>query len=117
MLARIPQSDRIVFRAPNAKHAVVVFTDVECGFCRKFHSQIADYNKAGITVEYMAFPRAGIGSPDYDTMVSVLPMLAGPAEGAHRCQERPPAAPARLPNPVADECALGQRCRRWRARR
>ena len=71
LLARIPESDRIVFAAPNAKHAVVVFTDVECGFCRKFHSQIADYNKAGITVEYMAFPRAGLGSEDYRKMVSV----------------------------------------------
>ena len=108
LLARIPQSDRIVFAAPNAKHAVVVFTDVECGFCRKFHSQIADYNKAGITVEYMAFPRAGIGSPDYDKMVSVWCSPDRRKALTDAKNDRP--LPKRsCPNPVADEYALGQR--------
>ena len=108
LLKRIPESDRIVFAAPNAKHTVVVFTDVECGFCRKFHSQIADYNKAGITVEYMAFPRAGIGSPDYDTMVSVWCSPDRRKALTDAKNDRP--LPKRsCPNPVADEYALGQR--------
>jgi thiol:disulfide interchange protein DsbC len=50
---------------------VVVLTDVECGYCRKFHSDIAEYTKRGIRVEYLAFPRAGIGTPDYRKMVAV----------------------------------------------
>lgn len=72
VLKTIPLSDRIVFApAGKPKHTVVVLTDVECGYCRKFHSEMAEYNKRGIEVEYMAFPRAGIGSADYKKMVAV----------------------------------------------
>jgi thiol:disulfide interchange protein DsbC len=71
LLKTIPVSERIVFSPPNPKYTVTVFTDVECGYCRKFHSEIAEYNRQGIAVQYMAFPRMGIGSEDYDKMVSV----------------------------------------------
>lgn len=71
LLATIPVSDRIVFAPPSPKYTVSVFTDVECGFCRKLHSQIADYNREGIAVQYLAFPRMGIGSPDFQKMVNV----------------------------------------------
>ena len=70
-LAQIPSADRIVFAPSNSKYTVTVFTDVECGYCRKFHEQIAAYNALGIAVEYVAFPRSGIGTPDYDKMVAV----------------------------------------------
>lgn len=72
VLKALPVSDRIVF-APTGKpkHTVVVLTDIECGYCRKFHNEIAEYTKRGIEVEYMAFPRAGIGSPDFNKMVAV----------------------------------------------
>lgn len=71
LLQTIPASERIVFAPPNPKHTVTVFTDVECGYCRKLHSEIAEYNRQGIAIEYLAFPRMGIGSPDYKKMVSV----------------------------------------------
>jgi thiol:disulfide interchange protein DsbC len=108
LLKRIPESDRIVFSAPVPRHTVVVFTDVECGFCRKFHSEIADYNKAGITVEYLAFPRAGIGSPDYDKMVSVWCAPDRRKALTDAKNDRPIARRA-CTNPVADEYRLGQR--------
>lgn len=71
LLKTIPASERIVFAPANPKHTVTVFTDVECGYCRKLHSEIAEYNRQGIAVEYLAFPRMGIGSEDYKKMVSV----------------------------------------------
>jgi len=71
LLATIPAGERIVFAPANPKHTVTVFTDVECGYCRKLHSEIAEYNAQGIAVEYLAFPRMGIGSEDYKKMVSV----------------------------------------------
>lgn len=72
ILATLPESDRIVF-APKGptRYTVVVLTDVECGYCRKFHSDIAKYNALGIRVEYLAFPRMGLGSEDYRKMVAV----------------------------------------------
>lgn len=53
------------------KHTITVFTDIDCPYCRKLHSDIAKYNALGIRVRYLAYPRAGIGSGSYDKAVSV----------------------------------------------
>ena len=72
VLKTLPVEDRIVFApAGKPKHTVVVLTDIECGYCRKFHTDIAEYTKRGIEVEYLAFPRSGLASADYRNMVSV----------------------------------------------
>lgn len=72
VLKGLPMRDRIVYSPAGAtRHTVVVLTDVECGYCRKFHADMAEYGKRGIAVEYLAFPRAGVGSADYRKMVSV----------------------------------------------
>ncbi|ABM04990.1 thiol:disulfide interchange protein DsbC [Psychromonas ingrahamii 37] len=65
------EKDMIVFKAQDEKHVVTVFTDPTCSYCQKLHSQMADYNKLGITIRYLAFPRAGIDSSTYHTMVSI----------------------------------------------
>lgn len=108
LLKSVPAADRIVFAPPNAKYTVNVFTDVECGYCRKLHSEIAEYNKQGIAVEYMAFPRMGLGTQDHKEMISVWC-------SANRQQALTDAkAGKRLPdknceNPVATEFNLGLR--------
>lgn len=86
-LETIPKADRIVFAPANPKYAVTVFTDVECGYCRKLHSEIAELNKQGIAVEYVAFPRMGLGSQDYKDMVAVW-SFGRPQAGADQRQVR-----------------------------
>lgn len=54
------EDDMIVFKAKEEKYVVNVFTDITCGYCRKMHDQIEDYNDLGITVRYLAYPRAGV---------------------------------------------------------
>ncbi len=71
LVASVPVADRIVFAPKDPKYTVTVFTDVECGYCRKFHSEIAEYNRLGIAVQYLAFPRMGLGSADFRKMVAV----------------------------------------------
>ncbi len=71
LLDSIKVSDRIVFSPPNPKYTIDVFTDVECGYCRKLHSEIAEYNRLGIEIQYLAFPRMGLGSQDHRDMISV----------------------------------------------
>nr|WP_298132994.1 DsbC family protein [uncultured Pseudoxanthomonas sp.] len=71
LIATIPHSEKIVFAPPNAKYTVTVFTDIECGYCRKLHEEIAEINRQGIAVEYLAFPRMGLGSQDHKDMISV----------------------------------------------
>lgn len=71
LLAQVPKSERIIFSPPNPKYTVAIFTDVECGYCRKMHADIAEYNKLGIGFEYLAYPRMGPGSPDFAKMEAV----------------------------------------------
>ena len=49
----------LVFSPKDPKYTVTVFTDIDCGYCRKLHSQIAEYNRLGIRVRYLFFPRTG----------------------------------------------------------
>lgn len=67
----ISESDMVVFKAAEEKHVITVFTDVDCGYCRKLHKQVPELNKNGVTVRYLAFPRAGIGSSAHKKLVSI----------------------------------------------
>ncbi len=62
MLAAYPESQMLVFGPKDPKYTVTVFTDVDCAFCRKLHSQIAEYNRLGIRVRYLLYPRTGPNS-------------------------------------------------------
>jgi thiol:disulfide interchange protein DsbC len=71
LLAKLDEKDMIVFAPDAPKHTITVFTDVECGYCRKLHSEIAQINKLGVRVRYMAYPRAGPGTADWQKMEAV----------------------------------------------
>jgi thiol:disulfide interchange protein DsbC len=58
-LASAREDQMIIFAPAKPKMTVTVFTDIDCGFCRKFHSQMAEMNKAGIRVRYLMYPRTG----------------------------------------------------------
>ncbi len=70
-IENVGEENMIIFSPKLVKHTVTVFTDIDCGFCRKLHSEMASYNKLGIKIRYMAFPRAGIGSSSYNKAVTV----------------------------------------------
>ena len=70
-LAELSAGDSILFSPPKAAHTITVFTDVECGYCRKLHSEVAQYNAKGIALRYVAYPRDGRGSESWATMEAV----------------------------------------------
>jgi thiol:disulfide interchange protein DsbC len=71
LLADIPLKDMLVFSPQTPVKGVVnVFTDVDCGYCRKLHKEVPDLNAMGIEVRYLAFPRAGIDSASYQKIAS-----------------------------------------------
>jgi len=70
-LNSMPDSKAIVYQAKHQKHEVTVFTDIDCGYCRKLHAHMTEYNDRGITVKYLFFPRSGLGSESYKKAVSV----------------------------------------------
>jgi thiol:disulfide interchange protein DsbC len=70
-LAKLDERDMIVFKPETVKHTITVFTDVECGYCRKLHSEVKQLTDLGIKVRYLAYPRAGPGTDDWRKMEAV----------------------------------------------
>ena len=72
-LNAIGEKNMIVFspKKDKIKHTITVFTDVDCPYCRLMHQQIGMYNKLGIKVRYMLFPRAPENTPTFNKAVSV----------------------------------------------
>lgn len=70
-LEKLGEQKMIIFKSPAGKSMVSIFTDIDCGYCRKLHSEIEQYLGQGITIRYMFFPRAGKGSDSYKKAVSV----------------------------------------------
>ena len=107
LLDAVGKDRRIIFSPPNPKYRVTVFTDIDCGYCRKLHSQIAAYNKAGISVEYLFFPRAGINSEPYNQAVSVW-CAADQRKALTDAKADRPIPKKTCPNPVAKDYELGR---------
>ncbi len=107
-LAGVPKNRLISFPAKAEKHRVIVFTDIDCGYCRKLHQQIAEYNNLGITVDYLFFPRSGPNTPSFDKAVTVwcaadrnkafTDAKAGVEQEKKTCD-----------NPIAEDFELGQK--------
>jgi thiol:disulfide interchange protein DsbC len=70
-LATVKDADLIAFGPMAAKHNITVFIDVDCGYCRKLHSEIAELNKLGVRVRYAAYPRSGPGTESWTKMEAV----------------------------------------------
>tara|TARA_B110000967_G_C18872979_1_gene556544 strand:+ start:435 stop:1211 length:777 start_codon:yes stop_codon:yes gene_type:complete len=54
----INEEEKIVFMADNEQYIIHVFTDVDCPYCQKLHSNMNAMNALGITVKYLASPIA-----------------------------------------------------------
>ncbi len=58
-ISSMPENQMVIFGPKDPKYTVTVFTDVDCAYCRQLHSQMADYNRLGIRVRYLFYPRTG----------------------------------------------------------
>jgi len=106
-MAQVGEDSMVIYGPDDAKYTVSVFTDIDCGFCRKLHSEMAKYNDAGIRIRYLFYPRAGIGSESYDKAVSVW--CADDRKAAmNSAKAGKPVEPRTCDNPVAEHYALGQ---------
>jgi thiol:disulfide interchange protein DsbC len=109
-LAEIGEDRMVIYGPDDPRHTITVFTDIDCGFCRKLHSEMNTYNEQGIQIRYLFYPRAGIGSESYDKAVSVW--CADDRKTAMDTAKAGKAIPARkCENPVAEHHALGQAMR------
>lgn len=108
-LEDLDTEDMIVFSPEGETRSVInVFTDVDCGYCRKLHQEVPELNERGVEVRYLAFPRAGVGSESYRRIATAW------------CADNPRQALTKLKqgenipidvcenNPVAEQYELGQ---------
>jgi thiol:disulfide interchange protein DsbC len=106
-LQALDSADFVSYGNDQAEFELLVFTDPDCGFCRRMHEKMDEYNELGIRIHYLAFPRAGQGSATYNNMVSIW--CAEDRQGAMDTAKlgRTPRA-ATCDNPVMTQYQLGQ---------
>ena len=71
LLDEVGEQNMIVMGPANPKRTLTVFTDVDCGYCAKFHLDVPALNKQGVKVRYLFFPRTGLHSESYKRAVAV----------------------------------------------
>lgn len=108
MMKKVKTDSTVTF-APKGetKHTITVFTDIDCPYCVKLHDEVEDYNKAGIAVRYMLYPRAGIGSNSYKKAVSVW-CSDDRKDALTKSKNREDVESRSCDNPVKEHMALGE---------
>jgi thiol:disulfide interchange protein DsbC len=117
MVASIDPKTTINFKPKGKPKAVVyVFTDVDCGYCRKLHSQMhtytengqqyPGYNDLGIEIRYLAYPRAGIPSGSADKLISAW-CAKDKQDALTKLKADQTIANATCDNPVAKQFQMG----------
>jgi thiol:disulfide interchange protein DsbC len=107
VLKNMDTEGQIVFAPENPKYELTVFTDIDCGYCRKLHEQMAEYNAEGIAIRYMAFPRAGVGSHSYEKYVSVW-CSDDQQEALTLAKSGSEPEPMQCENPIESQYAIGR---------
>jgi thiol:disulfide interchange protein DsbC len=107
-IGAIPESQMVIFGPKDPKYTITVFTDVDCAYCRQLHSQIADYNRLGIRVRYLFYPRTGPNTESW-TKAEEVWCSADRNDALTRAKlGQPLKAKPCADNPVARTYALGQ---------
>ena len=69
---KIDKEKAIEYKASGEeKYIVYAFGDVECPYCKKLHKEVKALNEGGVTVRYLAYPRAGMDSEAAKTMATI----------------------------------------------
>lgn len=108
LLAESDPKTHITYGNPKAKDVVYVFTDSSCPYCQRWHDNVDELTKAGVRVEYLAWPRGGSRSPAMAEMEAVWcakdrakaydDLIAGTPSASDRCS-----------SPVMSHYALGEK--------
>lgn len=103
----IGADNMLVYGPDKPKHTVTVFTDIDCGYCRKLHREMDEINAKGIQVRYLLYPRAGVKSDSYSKAVSVW--CADDRNDAMTKAKTGSVPPKKeCDNPVKEHMAMGQ---------
>jgi thiol:disulfide interchange protein DsbC len=98
----------VIFGPRDPKYTVTVFTDVDCAYCRELHRQIAEYNRLGIRVRYLAYPRSGPNTESWTKAEEVWCSADRNTALTEAKRDVPLKTKPCTNNPVAREYALGK---------
>ena len=109
LINAVPESQMLIFSPKNPVYTITVFTDVDCGYCRKLHSEMAELNRLGVRVRYLFYPRTGPNTDSWRKAEAVW-CAADRNDALTRAKAGAPVDTSKTcgPNPVAREYALGQ---------
>jgi thiol:disulfide interchange protein DsbC len=108
IFANLSSEEYIEFSPEKPEHIIYVFTDIDCGYCRKLHHDVPLLNKNGLAVRYLAYPRGGIGSSAHSKLEAVW--CADDRQQAMTDAKNGKDVESRqCSNPVANEYELGQK--------
>lgn len=109
MIEAVGAADMLVYEADgDSDRSITVFTDISCGYCRRLHEDIDDLLSAGVSVRYLLFPRAGLGSQAHADLESVW-CADDPQAAMTRAKAGEPIEPAQCDNPIESHVALAER--------
>lgn len=108
LIDAIPESDMVIFSPPQPKYTVTVFTDVDCAYCRELHRQIAEYNRLGVRVRYIFYPRTGPNTESWRKAEQVWCSTDRKSALTRAKLGQPLDAKASCVTPVAREYELGK---------
>ena len=108
IVSNFDKNNRIDFFPENMKHHVTVYTDIDCGYCRKLHGEMKQYNDLGIGISYLLYPRSGINSASYNKAVTAW-CAVNRKDAMTQSQNGVVLAPKQCDNPVQQHYASGNK--------
>ena len=110
LIEAVDESQMLVYSPSNPRHIVTVFTDIDCGYCRRMHAEMGDLHDLGIAVRYLMFPRSGVDTLSYDKAVDVW-CAEDPLTSLTKAKAGEEVLSADCEHPVKSQYQLGQQDR------
>jgi thiol:disulfide interchange protein DsbC len=106
-LGALSESKMIIMGPKEGERYITVFTDIDCGYCRKLHFEtIPKLVDAGVKIRYLLWPRAGLESESYDKAVSAY-CSDDPVQALTDAKAGKDIEPIVCENPVAEHFKIG----------
>lgn len=106
-MVKVNEQESISFGAEKPKHTVTIFTDIDCGYCRKLHNEMDQYASYGIKVKYLLFPRNGLQTPSAAKAESVW-CSDNRADALTKAKNGEQLPESHCQNPVAEHFEIGK---------
>jgi thiol:disulfide interchange protein DsbC len=107
-IGAVSEKSMLIYPAKGQKkHVITVFTDIDCGYCRRLHQHMAEMNEQGIEVHYLFMPRAGLDSDSYRKAVAVW-CAEEPRQAMTEAKLGKNVSYKECANPVRDHMALAE---------